>query len=209
MRPNVHITNTEALPIRQLPNGIWQLRKRIAGGRRLEIALKTKSKEVAEERARRIVSGHLKDVIHDTWAETVNAGAQMKGWLWRMHYNMHARAKRKDMKAGIGLEVLQQLAIRSNGHCEVSGIRFYLGDAKRHPFQPSVDRIDSSKGYEIENVRFVCLSVNMCMAQWGDEVFHTIAAATTAKKLNELAMPSKKWGLDGASFSDAHQEGDA
>lgn len=200
MRPNVHITNTDDLPIRQLHTGSWQLRKRIAGGKRIEIALGTKNKAVAEERARKIIDAHVSDVVHSTWAKTVNDGAKYKGWLWRMHYNMHARAKKKGMHAKVSLDVLHQTALRSGGHCEVSGIRFYLGIGKRHPFQPSVDRIDSAKGYEMDNIRFVCLSVNMCMAQWGDDVFHTIAAATTARKLAELAKPAEKWVLDGAKI---------
>jgi len=201
MRPNIHITNTDRLPIRQLSNGNWQLRKRISGGKRVEVALGTTDKVVAEERARKLMGAHGGDVLHSTWAQTVKDGSGAKGWLWRMQYNMAARSRSKGYAETISLEVLSTIALRSAGRCEVSGIPFYMGPLSRHPFQASIDRVDSSLGYELTNVRFVCLSVNMCMAQWGDAVFRTIAAATAAKSLAELASNCDFGGNGGEKIS--------
>jgi Mn2+/Fe2+ NRAMP family transporter len=114
-----------------------------------------------------------------------------------MHYNMTTRAKAKGIEDTITLEALRAVALRSAGKCEVSGVAFYMGHLTRHPFQASIDRIDSSRGYEITNVRFVCLSVNMCMAQWGASVFHTIAAATVAKRLRDLSKDGEEWARNG------------
>jgi hypothetical protein len=85
------------------------------------------------------------------------------------------------------IEQLEFIALRSGGQCEVSGIQFHLGANALHPFQPSVDRVNSDIGYEIENVRFVCLAVNYCMSRWGEQVFGRIAAATVSKRLGDLA----------------------
>jgi hypothetical protein len=43
------------------------------------------------------------------------------------------------------------------------------------PYAPSLDRIDSARGYEIDNIRWVCVAVNFMMNQWGDEVFRSFA----------------------------------
>lgn len=45
------------------------------------------------------------------------------------------------------------------GYCEVSGLPFDL-DVVGTPWAPSVDRIDSSKGYTNDNVQYVCRMLN-------------------------------------------------
>lgn len=40
----------------------------------------------------------------------------------------------------------------------------------RTPFAPSIDRIDSSKGYHMENCRLVCTAANYAMNTWGESV---------------------------------------
>ena len=39
----------------------------------------------------------------------------------------------------------------------------------------SLDRIDSSKGYTVENCRLVCTAVNLAMNEWGEDVLERIA----------------------------------
>lgn len=46
------------------------------------------------------------------------------------------------------------------GRCELTGIEFALNVAKRHPMSPSLDRIDSSKGYTPDNCQFVLWAIN-------------------------------------------------
>ena len=41
---------------------------------------------------------------------------------------------------------------------------------RRHPFSPSIDRIDSTKGYVKENVRIVWLIENYCKNSFTDDV---------------------------------------
>lgn len=180
------IINTDRIPLRQGTNGTWQLRKRINGGKRLEISLGTTQRDVAEERAKRILGAHADTVLLSTWAEKVAEGMQKEGWLRRIHALMRFRCGKKGWVPA-PIEVLENAAKRSGGRCEVSGIEFHMGSKTRHPFQPSIDRIDSSKGYESENIRLVCLVVNFCMGQWGESVFYSVAAATVSKRLAEMA----------------------
>lgn len=58
------------------------------------------------------------------------------------------------------------------GFCCVSGVAFDLSahpEHRTHPFSPSIDRIDSSKGYVIGNIRVVCWWVNRACGEWGLE----------------------------------------
>jgi hypothetical protein len=70
---------------------------------------------------------------------------------------------------------------RCGGKCEVTGIPFdfELMAAKhsRRPYAPSLDRRDNALGYSVENVRVVCVAVNLAMNQWGEAVLLRIAAA--------------------------------
>jgi hypothetical protein len=69
---------------------------------------------------------------------------------------------------------------RTLGRCQVSGIQFNTfrpnGSTKR-PWYPSLDRIDSSKRYEIDNCRLVCVAVNFAMGEWGEWVLRAVADA--------------------------------
>jgi hypothetical protein len=63
--------------------------------------------------------------------------------------------------------------------CALSGVRLRLdalgrGAAPR-PYQPSIDRIDSSAGYTRGNIRVICWAVNCLLLTWGDEVALDIA----------------------------------
>lgn len=58
--------------------------------------------------------------------------------------------------------------------CALSGLPFrpeYDGVHGRNPFAPSIDRIDSAKGYTLDNCRVILSCLNMGLGQWGlDEV---------------------------------------
>lgn len=43
----------------------------------------------------------------------------------------------------------------NHGFCEVTGIKLELIEKSRHPWMPSIDKIDPEKGYTIENSRIV------------------------------------------------------
>lgn len=184
-------SNLVAPPLRLRPTG-WQLRKTLPNGRRLEVSLRTHDRKLAERRASAIVRSEQARFASDAWAAYVAAGVLPKGWLRVMLANTKKRAEKKG--GGLTLTGLELVALRSGGRCEVSGIDFHLDGEPRHPFRPSIDRIDSSAGYDIDNVRMVCLAVNLCMSHWGEAVFMKIAAAALSKKLSEISMNAgERW----------------
>lgn len=95
------------------------------------------------------------------------------------------RAKAKGIDCTITLDHILEMA-RSNGErCAVTGIPFSATKSKgqhKAPFAPSLDRIDSAKGYTLANTRLVCVCVNMAMNQWGETVLRTIAEAYLRKQ---------------------------
>lgn len=59
------------------------------------------------------------------------------------------------------------------GKCELSGLEFdFLTPSG--PYAPSVDRIDSTKGYEVSNCRVILWALNAAYGKWGKEIFDTI-----------------------------------
>lgn len=59
-----------------------------------------------------------------------------------------------------------------NGYCEVSGILFKMdtrGNKHASFYSPSVDRIDNSRGYTIDNCRMVLHAFNLCKGTGTDK----------------------------------------
>lgn len=70
-----------------------------------------------------------------------------------------------------------------NGSCEISNIPFdYVKTHKSHfnPFNPSIDRIDSTKGYTQDNCRIVLACINMGIGEWGLDTYLDVAAKAIA-----------------------------
>lgn len=66
----------------------------------------------------------------------------------------------------------------SKGVCEASGIPFAMDLGRgRGMRSPSIDRIDSRKGYTIDNVRFVCWGLNRAFGEQGEHEFRPLAVA--------------------------------
>lgn len=75
--------------------------------------------------------------------------------------------------------------------CPISGSYFTHDafDIPRSPFQPSVDRIEASGGYQHGNIRIVCLLVNVAMAHWGEEPLLKIAERISKRVLTPGLRP--------------------
>jgi hypothetical protein len=73
---------------------------------------------------------------------------------------------------------------RAGGRCELTGIPFSvkkIGDYRRPPFAPSLDRIDGSLGYSLDNCRLVCTAINLAMNERGEDLLQTIVLAYAAR----------------------------
>lgn len=72
--------------------------------------------------------------------------------------------------------------VAQNFCCALTGVAFQP-PGKRDPFQPSLDRKDSSRGYEPDNVQFVTLRVNIAKSNMTeDDFFEMCKQVVTYKK---------------------------
>jgi hypothetical protein len=78
---------------------------------------------------------------------------------------------------------LRALWKQGGGRCMLTGLPFRetaagTGQA-RHPFRPSLDRIDSTQPYSRRNCRLVLQAVNFALNAFGDDVFLLMAEGAT------------------------------
>lgn len=111
--------------------------------------------------------------------------------IYRIAYSgAKARAKKNGWRILSDAEFLQVVR-RSKGCCELTGRAFdntaytvpWRGKRpfQSYPWRPSLDRLDNLQGYEIENVRLVCVEVNAALSYLPDEVFAEMCRAFVAK----------------------------
>lgn len=86
-----------------------------------------------------------------------------------------SRSKKYNLEFDIDLEFLLKKCEEQNGKCKLTNIDFTFnlkGVQKNfNPFNPSIDRIDSTKGYTKDNIRIVCVIVNLSLNEFGEEIF--------------------------------------
>lgn len=101
-----------------------------------------------------------------------------------VYYQVTARARQRGCDA-LSFSEFEELWLAAKGRCELTGIRFSAkrveGSLKR-PWMPSVDRIDSTRGYEKGNCRLVCVAVNIALNDFGFAVLCKVAGALVDKR---------------------------
>ena len=68
--------------------------------------------------------------------------------------------------------------------CSMTGIALvwnYEGEGK-NPWSPSLDRIDCSLGYTVDNLRLVCWAYNVARSNWADEIVLAMARGLLANE---------------------------
>jgi hypothetical protein len=79
-------------------------------------------------------------------------------------------AKERNIEVSITIEDLNDLWIKQNGLCALSGLPLKLG-SKKLGKTASVDRKDSSIGYTKENIQFVHKDINRMKNKYQEEYF--------------------------------------
>lgn len=78
-------------------------------------------------------------------------------------------AKRRNHEWQLSNEELDLQYIKQNKICALSGIQ--MGGSSSSPYRPSIDRIDSTKGYIQGNFQFVCSIVNVMKNKLPEDLF--------------------------------------
>jgi hypothetical protein len=82
------------------------------------------------------------------------------------------RSKRKGLDYGLSSSWAKA---RWTGRCEITGAEFRISRGAPNPYSPSIDRIDSSKGYTPENCRFILWAINQFKGAHSDAAMLEIA----------------------------------
>lgn len=109
---------------------------------------------------------------------------ELPTWAKRMYLNAERRSIQYRRQFDLSIGMFADLIADSGGKCAVSGMPF-TDASKRGPFSPSIDRIDSAKGYVQGNVRMVCLIANLAMNEWGYEALKSLAECIIAERHGE------------------------
>jgi len=157
---------------KQLISGIWQAQVFKRGVRRSScFPSEAEAKKWGDKTEREILSNAL-----GMYEPIKLAPAEFT----RIYVKAKERAKLCGMPFEIKRDDVVMIFGRSGGNCEVTGIRFNRfkpANNGTRPWFPSLDRIDSSKGYAVDNCRMVCVAVNIAMGQWGEWVLNAMANA--------------------------------
>lgn len=89
------------------------------------------------------------------------SGRTLYGWKYS--------AAKRGHSWNITKEDIDTQYLKQQGICALSGLEMEL--SKRSIYRPSLDRIDSTKGYTPDNIQFVCSAINMMKNKLDEAVF--------------------------------------
>jgi hypothetical protein len=94
--------------------------------------------------------------------------------------NLWHQAKRRSKNRGLEFSIDKDWVIAGirRGQCSLTGVRFDLAPTQKYhynPRAPSLDRRDSKQGYTPDNVRIVCMAMNLALHEFGEEFFELLA----------------------------------
>lgn len=115
-----------------------------------------------------------------------------KGTITALFNQSKKNAKERNKEFSLTKNEIAQLL--KTKLCSLTGISFDYKlvneNSKSNPFRPSLDRINPNKGYNYDNVRLVCVAVNYCLNEFGEEVFRNICTTYLENKNGSKILES-------------------
>ena len=104
---------------------------------------------------------------HNQW----NGYEDISGNWWYNHVLRERKNKtRKKVPVTITMKYAWDLFLKQNKKCALSGLDIVISNVAQYN-TASIDRIDSSKGYEIDNIQWVHKHVNFMKRTYSNEYF--------------------------------------
>lgn len=146
--------------------------KRTEYNRKYRIANKEKHLEWQKQNYEKNRNKRMKSA--KTWRQTKSGTIRM------MHLSAKTRAENKNVKYSLSVDLIKCLIKIQRDRCKLTGINFIYENSEEYlyrPFAPSIDRIDSKKGYVCENVQIVCCIVNKAKNEYDISLFDEMCKA--------------------------------
>lgn len=94
------------------------------------------------------------------------------GGISKDFFNTYARnAKKRKIKFNITIEDMWNLYLKQDKKCALTGVDIVIGRNKFEQTNASIDRIDSSKGYESNNIQWVDRDINYMKQSYSQDYF--------------------------------------
>jgi hypothetical protein len=154
------------------------------------------------------VRGKDKNWISVGWNlnEALERYKEIRGTTWRtdsqeaieVFQRAIKGAKRRGIEFDITQDDVQAMLERQNYRCAITQKPFNNrkpAGQRNRPWAASLDRIDSSRGYSVENCRLVCTFVNVALNNYGDglytELLEHMVRRVVQEELRKLGLYSK------------------
>lgn len=129
---------------------------------------------------------YLEELRHKTKVQKNNSKQRSLNML----NGCHKRCMDRNMDFDLTYEWIKSRL--DAGVCELSGEKFVMSDLDRSshysPYSPSLDRIDSTKGYTQDNCRVILTAINLAINQFGLDAYLTLAKKVIAKQKKILSL---------------------
>lgn len=96
---------------------------------------------------------------------------RLTGWASQLAARSKATAAKRNWDFDLDTDFVKALYESQDGRCHWLGIKLEPSIEKRNPLQPSLDRLDCSKGYTQDNVVLACQFANMGRSEMSAERF--------------------------------------
>lgn len=102
-----------------------------------------------------------------------NYRSTIKGYMKQCLNSAQRRARLYNRSFSITLENIYDLFIKQDKKCAITGTLLgHSNDGEgKSPKNMSIDRIDSSKGYTLDNIQWVCVWVQIAKQDWNEDEF--------------------------------------
>ncbi len=122
----------------------------------------------------------LDNISHKQRHSNAEQAKKENAFYARMAARMRHRATLLSVPCELTSPDLKAISASQGHRCHLTGIPFVLRQSERgrgSPFAPSPDRISSSLGYVLGNVRMVCQMANYARLDFSDEEFYRMCEA--------------------------------
>jgi hypothetical protein len=120
--------------------------------------------------------GQVKLLTEFNTKHAVCKNCTMGGYVSQWTSDIKQRSIKRGWDFDVDVNFIRELFAKQEGKCALTKIPFNFNHVKnkkyeRDPFCMSLDRVNPNKGYTKDNVRLVCMIVNLALNNFGDNAF--------------------------------------